>query len=427
MFGRGFFRENANLLVAAYTLFDILVFALMGVICYIVLPLQVVSVESYLLAGIIATLLFVLASYVFGWYSPQRGSDRMVEVRQIAMGITSVYFAGVLLMFLTKTSSDYSRLWTTSWFVSGTIAVIFLRILLRSLLSAARSAGFNLRHVVVFSSESEGHRVLEEVELNPQSGYRIVGYFSDEPDDLAAAVASVECTGSLDDGVEFVSEKSADQVWLAMPLSAEESIRILLGRLSTYALNVRLIPDFFGYRLINHSISQIGELSVVDLSMSPMDGANRLIKEIEDKLLASFILLIISPVLLFLAVGVKLSSPGPIFYRQERVSWNGKPFQMYKFRSMPINAEQSTGAVWATSGDDRATGFGAFIRRTSLDELPQFWNVLKGDMSIVGPRPERPMFVEQFKDEIPGYMQKHMVKAGLPAGPRSMAGAGIPT
>ena len=144
-----------------------------------------------------------------------------------------------------------------------------------------------------------------------------------------------------------------------------------------------------------------------------MDGANRYIKALEDKLLAALILIIISPLLIILALGVKLSSKGPIFYRQERVTWYGKNFHMYKFRSMPVAAENDTGAVWAKAGENRATPFGAFLRKTSLDELPQFWNVLKGDMSIVGPRPERPVFVDKFKDEIPGYMQKHKVKAGI--------------
>ena len=144
-----------------------------------------------------------------------------------------------------------------------------------------------------------------------------------------------------------------------------------------------------------------------------MDGVNRWVKAIEDKFLSAIILLLISPIMVIIALAVKISSPGPVLYRQERLSWNGRQFHMYKFRSMPIDAESQTGAVWASDGEKRATRVGAFLRRTSLDELPQFWNVLKGDMSIVGPRPERPVFVKRFKDEVPSYMQKHMVKAGI--------------
>jgi putative colanic acid biosynthesis UDP-glucose lipid carrier transferase len=152
---------------------------------------------------------------------------------------------------------------------------------------------------------------------------------------------------------------------------------------------------------------------MLDLSASPMQGIDHALKRAEDVLLSLLILLLISPVMLLVAIGIKLGSRGPVFYRQERVTWSGRKFAMLKFRSMPVDVEQRTGAVWAKRGDGRATKLGAFLRRTSLDELPQFINVLKGDMSIVGPRPERPMFVEQFKERIPGYMQKHMVKAGI--------------
>jgi putative colanic acid biosynthesis UDP-glucose lipid carrier transferase len=154
-------------------------------------------------------------------------------------------------------------------------------------------------------------------------------------------------------------------------------------------------------------------MAALDLRVSPMsEPANVLLKAIEDRLLSLLILLLISPVMLLLALGVKLSSPGPVFYRQERVGLNGKPFNMLKFRSMPVDVEKD-GVKWGSAGSKTNTWFGAFIRKTSLDELPQFINVLLGDMSIVGPRPERSVFVEQFKHEIPGYMQKHMVKAGI--------------
>lgn len=143
-----------------------------------------------------------------------------------------------------------------------------------------------------------------------------------------------------------------------------------------------------------------------------MAGMNQLVKWLEDKVVSSLILLLISPLMIFLALGVMLTSRGPVFYRQERVGLNNKPFHMLKFRSMPVDTEK-TGVHWGGSAAKATTRFGQFIRKTSLDELPQFLNVLKGDMSIVGPRPERPMFVEQFKEEIPDYMKKHMVKAGI--------------
>jgi putative colanic acid biosynthesis UDP-glucose lipid carrier transferase len=158
----------------------------------------------------------------------------------------------------------------------------------------------------------------------------------------------------------------------------------------------------------------VAGVPVLNVDGSPVhEGINRWVKEAEDKLLAAAILLLFSPFMLILAIGVKLSSPGPVMYRQERISWNGKPFTMLKLRSMPVDAEELSGPVWAHADGSRATRFGSFLRKSSLDELPQFINVLKGEMSIVGPRPERPFFVAQFREQIPEYMRKHLVKGGI--------------
>jgi len=154
-------------------------------------------------------------------------------------------------------------------------------------------------------------------------------------------------------------------------------------------------------------------IPIVDLNATPMVGMNRLLKAAFDRILSSIILIVVAPLMLFIAILVKFSSPGPVLFRQQRVGWNGRPFMMLKFRSMPVNVENVTGPVWAKSSDGRATKIGTILRRTSLDELPQFFNVLRGDMSIVGPRPERSVFVEKFKDEVPDYMKKHLVKAGI--------------
>jgi putative colanic acid biosynthesis UDP-glucose lipid carrier transferase len=187
----------------------------------------------------------------------------------------------------------------------------------------------------------------------------------------------------------------------------------VLSSLQRHSVQVCFVPDIFNFTLLHHSMTEIAGLPVINLTDSPLEGVNLLGKSIEDFVLSLAILVATSPLLLLLAIGVKLSSPGPVFFRQERITWNGARFQMLKFRTMPTDAESATGPVWATVGDRRSTPFGAFLRRWSLDELPQFINVLRGEMSIVGPRPERPEFVEHFRREIPGYMQKHLVKAGI--------------
>jgi putative colanic acid biosynthesis UDP-glucose lipid carrier transferase len=179
-------------------------------------------------------------------------------------------------------------------------------------------------------------------------------------------------------------------------------------------VSIRLVIDCFAFKQSKFlSLNTVAGIPTLDVSVSPLHGINRYIKELEDRLLALLILLLLSPLMFLIALGVKLSSRGPVFYKQVRVGWNNRKFTMLKFRSMPVDAEAKTGAVWAKPSENRATPFGAFLRKTSLDELPQLINVLRGDMSLVGPRPERPDFVEVFKDQVPNYMKKHMVKAGI--------------
>jgi putative colanic acid biosynthesis UDP-glucose lipid carrier transferase len=241
----------------------------------------------------------------------------------------------------------------------------------------------------------------------------VVAFFDDNYALHDTEVSGVKVEGSVDDVRQYVDSDGVDQVWITLPLRAENRVKFLLHSLGDTTVEIRYLPDIFGFQLLNHSLTEVAGLPVINITESPMVGANRVLKAIEDYVLASAIVLLISPWLLAIALAVKMTSPGPIIYRQKRVTWNGEVFEIYKFRTMPINAESASGAVWASSEDDRATPLGRLLRRYSMDELPQFFNVLKGDMSIVGPRPERPEFIERFTQEIPGYMKKHFVKAGI--------------
>jgi putative colanic acid biosynthesis UDP-glucose lipid carrier transferase len=188
---------------------------------------------------------------------------------------------------------------------------------------------------------------------------------------------------------------------------------MILDELKHSTVGVRYLVDVFAFKLAHKRITDVAGIPMLDIELSPMEGTSRYLKAIEDRGLALLLLVLFGPLMLLAAIGIKLSSPGPVFFRQERVSWNNRPFMMLKFRSMPVDAEAGTGPKWAAPGEHRATRLGALLRKTSLDELPQLINVLKGEMSIVGPRPERPCFVDSFKDRIPNYMKKHMMKAGI--------------
>jgi putative colanic acid biosynthesis UDP-glucose lipid carrier transferase len=318
----------------------------------------------------------------------------------------------VISLWAFKLAEDFSRLWLALWFSTSWIFLIGWRLAAFSVLKRLRASGYNHKHIVIVGAGRLGQAIQAQIQASPWSGFEVAAFFDDDADKIATVVNGVEVKAA-DDLSGWLDAHPVDEIWFALPLRAEPRLQALLHALRHTTANIRYVPNLSGLRLLNHAPREVLGFSMLDLSVSPMsEPFNRLLKSLEDKVIAGLILLLISPIMLLLAIGVKLSSPGPVFYRQERVGLNGELFNMLKFRSMPVDVEKD-GVQWGSAGSKTNTWFGAFIRKTSLDELPQFINVLKGDMSIVGPRPERPMFVEQFKDEIPGYMQKHMVKAGI--------------
>lgn len=329
-------------------------------------------------------------------YRSWRGAQMPAMLAKVAGRWLAVVGLLLLWLFIFKASQDFSRIWFAVWVFLGLLLLCLERLVIYAVLRILRRRGFNLKHVVLVGS---GHLAVNLQERTRSAGWSGFKIRQVVPDTSAQSLS-------------LLQSASPDEVWLALPLGDEVAIRDALDALRHSTATIRLAPDLFTLRLINHGVTDVLGVPMLDLSATPMMGMNQMVKWFEDKILSSLILLLISPLMIFLAVGVKLTSPGPVFYRQERVGLNNKPFHMLKFRSMPVDTEKS-GVQWGGSAAKATTRFGQFIRKTSLDELPQFLNVLKGDMSIVGPRPERPMFVEQFKEEIPDYMKKHMVKAGI--------------
>jgi putative colanic acid biosynthesis UDP-glucose lipid carrier transferase len=332
----------------------------------------------------------------FPLYRTWRGESLFDEIKAYFFALSMLFLSTALLLFLLKEGGQYSRLWFVLWYSLALVIGIFARIALRITLRKLRAKGYNQKNIVIIGDDSLGKKVIDTLSQADWAGFHIKAVFTDGK--------------KLS---EYIKNETIDDVWIALPLKEEDKVKQILKELMDTTVNIRLVPDIFGFNLLNHSITEIAGLPVIELTSSPMNTGNSFIKSIEDKLLASLILILISPIMLLVAIGVKMSSSGPVFFRQERVSYNGKSFIMLKFRSMPINVEKNTGPTWAKAGENRATPFGQFLRKTSIDELSQFINVLKGDMSIAGPRPERPVFVEQFKDQIPMYIKKHLVKAGI--------------
>jgi putative colanic acid biosynthesis UDP-glucose lipid carrier transferase len=327
-------------------------------------------------------------------------SWRATTVAAILLRVGSIWFltVGVLLvwLFISKESESYSRLWFVYWTLFGILFLWVERGIIHRLLRRLRKTALHLKSVALIGSGPSAELIQTRIQEAEWTGYRIRETHSDA--DLLT--------------LERLSSQPPDEIWLTLPLSESDKIQQILFGLRHCAAPIRLSPDWLTFRLINHGVSDVAGIPMIDLSASPLTGTSQVVKFLEDKVLALLILLLVSPLMLLIALGVKLSSPGPVFYRQTRIGLNNQPFEMLKFRSMPVDIEKG-GIRWGAAEEKVKSPFGRFIRRTSLDELPQFINVLLGDMSIVGPRPERPEFVEQFKEEIPDYMRKHLVKAGI--------------
>jgi len=252
-----------------------------------------------------------------------------------------------------------------------------------------------------------------QIEISPWTGYVVSGFFDDNPELKGALIDGVEVKGSVDEVEEFMDSNEVDEIWLALPLRAEERMKELLYAVRHHTVNIKLIPDIFGFSILNHSMTEIAGLPAVNLSDTPMGGANRVIKDLEDRLLAFVILLLISPIVILVSIAIKLTSPGPILFKQKRHGWDGRVINIYKFRTMVLHDEEGDCVTQACKDDPRVTKLGKFLRKTSLDELPQFYNVLQGRMSIVGPRPHAIQHNEMYKEKVDRYMLRHMVKPGI--------------
>lgn len=407
----GFLREHSSILLWVMRFLDCIILLATCLAAYLIVFGPTPLPPHYQVAVLFSVLLLIVIFHAYSLYRAWRGVDYTQELTAIIVAWTTIFAILVFLSVITKSSAQFSRAWMVLWYVFGCAALLLTRYVLRRTLQFLRSRGYNLRHIVIIASGKVGQHVFTSLRDAPEAGFSIKAYFSD--DELDDGIIGSPHHGILSEAVDFLEQNHVDQIWLAMPLRDADKIHNIIDDLKDVTVDIRLVPDIFGFRLINHSVSTIAGMPVLNLSVTPMDGVNRWIKALEDKLISAVILLLISPVFLLIAIAIKLNTPGPVFYKQSRLSWNGTAFTMYKFRTMPIDAEFDTGAVWAKQGENRATTVGNFLRRTSLDELPQFWNVLRGDMSIVGPRPERPEFVAKFRKDIPSYMQKHMVKAGI--------------
>ena len=415
MLPKGLLKEHSQALAMVIRIMDVIAILMAGVIAYWY-KFGDCTISGYYAGALLIAAMFTLVVFSsFQIYQSARTEGMWVHIARLTQAVLAILLLLAALAFLTKTGENFSRMWFVLWAIISLTLLILFRCSLLFILRLMRRRGWNERQIILIGASELGVALVDILQHSMWTGFRIVSVFDDDPTNKQSTICGIPVLKTpANIGAYLASVKeTVDEVWLALPLQAEPRVKEILHELRHETITARLVLDIFGMDLLNHSITNLGGLPVLNIRTTPMVGMNRMLKAIEDRVLASMILLLISPLLLFIALLIKLTSPGPIFYRQKRVSWNGKAFAMLKFRTMPVDAELQTGPVWAKKGENRATKVGAILRKTSLDELPQFINVLCGDMSIVGPRPERIVFVEQFKDQIPRYMQKHLVKAGI--------------
>jgi putative colanic acid biosynthesis UDP-glucose lipid carrier transferase len=367
----------------------------------------------------IATLLAIAVFNVVGDANGLYRRTLRAAPRKIEFGrtwLTWAFVPPVLLFFAfaTKTSEEYSRVATLLWWLLAPLFASTARMVVRKVTGELHRRGVNTRSVYVVGATKTGSLLAKRILDDVTSGFRVAGYFDDrEPERLHPMPSTLgPPMGGLDQLLELARLGRVDVVYITLPLRAESRISEMVRKLADTTASVYVVADFLVFDLVHAQWSNVQGLPVVSVFESPFYGVNGWLKRVEDLVLGGIILLIISLPMALIALGVKLSSPGPVFFRQRRYGLNGEEIRVLKFRSMSV-CEDGSKVTQATKNDLRVTRFGAFLRRTSLDELPQFINVLFGDMSIVGPRPHAVAHNEMYRRLIHGYMLRHKVKPGI--------------
>ena len=360
----------------------------------------------YVWLGVVAAALTLVTFAVAGMYESFRAVRFHVEAGRVAvldLLVSLVVMAAMYVLRLGETSR-----WTVAFFYAvSTVLLIGKRACMRLLLRHYRAMGYNLKRVLLVGHGESAETYLRKVTDDRNLGYQVIGYVAD-----CRGWDALPYCGRYDQLDEVFQREKPDEVVLALPTEEGQWIGKVINACEKDGTKLSVVPSYVKYMPSNPQFDSVDGLPLINLRRIPLDNlGNAFLKRAADIVCSLLLIVLTSPLMLIAAIGVKLSSPGPVIFRQERVGKDKKTFYMYKFRSMRVNSSQNTG--WSKNVDDRKTWFGSLIRKCSVDELPQFFNVLKGDMSLIGPRPELPFFVEQFREQIPRYMVKHQVRPGI--------------
>jgi putative colanic acid biosynthesis UDP-glucose lipid carrier transferase len=369
---------------------------------------------STLLAAFCAVALFLFFANIFSLYRSWRVHSINEEFQALIYTIIAMVLGLLLLAFASKTSQQYSRLATSTWWLSLPVVLFLFRVAVRSLLRKLRHQGYNIRTVAILGSGKIAQQLAREINHNDWMGLKIAGYFDNRSEFRESTEQAPELAikGSFDELIIAARAGEFDEIYVALPMRAEELIKELVKKLADASVPVHIVPDLFTFNLLHSRSTSLGNIPIVSIYESPLDDTGALLKRVFDLVVGSIILLVIALPMLLIALGIVITSPGPVLFKQRRYGLQGEEIEVWKFRSMRVT-EDGAYIKQASKSDARITPFGAFLRRTSLDELPQFINVLQGSMSIVGPRPHAVAHNELYRKSIEGYMLRHLIKPGI--------------
>jgi Undecaprenyl-phosphate glucose phosphotransferase len=377
-------------------------------------PTKDLGVEAY--ATVLAVVLTIHILQAAGLYSFNQLTNLSGQVGRLLLAWAAVMLSLLALGFMTKMNreiAEISRLWVGLWFVYGFFGLFTVRLVLKHRIKRWQAGGRLTRNLVVVGAGEHGQRLIEHLTRHGAAAERIIGVFDDRHGRVPDYVCGFPVLGSINDLLTFARSNPIDEVIVALPWDAENRLLAWMKKLRSLPVDVRLCPDMIGFHLPHRQVTHVGGVPMLNVFEKPLAGWNYIVKSMEDRLLAAAILVLIMPLLLLLCALIKLDSRGPVLFRQKRYGFNNEVIEVFKFRSMYVDRGEDRAVTQATRHDPRVTRIGRLLRRTSLDELPQFINVLKGTMSIVGPRPHAVAHNEQYSRLIDEYLARHRVKPGI--------------
>lgn len=377
----------------------------------------VLSFEFYMKALILIVPLYLFLYYAFNLYTPKRVQGRRLELSNIIMantvGILIVFAGFFLVLSYSEDAKNFSRSMFVYFYVINIVFEEIERLFIRAFLRSIRRRGYNQKHILLVGYSKAAEQYIDRIKQNPQWGYDVQGILDDN---IARGTIykGVKVIGSIGNLEYILPQNKLDEIAITLGLEEYYKLSKIVAECEKSGVHTKFIPDYGNIIPTRPYTEDLLGLPVINIRYVPLSNTfNALIKRLTDIIGAVICIIVFSPVMLISAILVKTTSQGPLIFKQERVGLHNKPFKMYKFRTMYVQTEEEEKKGWTQKNDPRVTRVGAILRKTSLDEFPQLFNVLKGDMSLVGPRPERPQYVEKFREEIPRYMIKHQVRPGM--------------